>query len=281
MYDCPSIVKGRAACFSYNDGNFATSSQSPFFPAGVSKKRIDATLRYEREVKARLDLVFTMSEYLRRSFINNYGISAEKVVSIGAGINLDRLPEIDTEKDYSVGNVLFIGVDFERKGGNEVLKAFQVMRETIPRATLHVVGPKNIPSGLVGIPGVIWHGFLRKTDELELTKLRELFRNAVLFVMPSRYEPFGIAPLEAMSYGIPCIVSNAWALPEIVPDKKCGRLVEPGNWEELAATLTELLANPVLLSRYGAAARMHVEGKYTWPKVVDKLEQNISQKIHA
>ena len=62
-----------------------------------------------------------MSEYLRRSFINNYGISAEKVVSIGAGINLDRLPEIDTEKDYSVGNVLFIGVDFERKGGNEVL----------------------------------------------------------------------------------------------------------------------------------------------------------------
>lgn len=277
MYDCPGIVKGRAACYSYNDGNFWMSSQSPFFPAGISSKVIESALQYEREVNARLDMIFTMSEYLRRSFINDYGISPDKVTSIGAGINLDSLPEIDPGKDYSAGNILFVGVDFERKGGNDVLKAFQVVREQNPNATLHVVGPRQIPSGLANLPGVVWHGFLRKTVESEMQKLRDLLRHAVLFVMPSLYEPFGIAPLEAMSYGIPCIVSNAWALPEVVPDRVCGRLVEPGKWEELAGTVQKLLGDPDLLRQYGTASRSHVEQNYTWAKVVARLEMCLAK----
>jgi glycosyltransferase involved in cell wall biosynthesis len=195
-----------------------------------------------------------------------------KVVSIGAGINLDSFPDRDDNKDYSNGNILFIGIDFPRKGGFELIEAFKVVRNSIPQATLHIVGPhKRIP-GVSDLAGVIWHGYLDKNDAADMEKLNSLFLNASLFVMPSLYEPFGIAPLEAMAHEIPCLVSNAWALPEIVPDNICGRLVTPGKWEEMAETLVSLLKSPSTLQKYGKAGREHVENNFTWEKVVGRLK---------
>lgn len=271
MYDTPDVVKGRTACYSYNDGNFSMLLHSPYFPRGIAKSKIEATLRYEADVNKRLDKVLTMSEYLRQSFINDYGVNPDKAVCIGAGINLDELPDIDENKDYSNGTILFIGIEFERKGGYHLLEAFKVVRQNIPNATLHVVGPKNVAPGCENLPGLVWHGYLSKYSHAEMAELSMLFRNAALFVMPSLYEPFGIAPLEAMAHGIPCVVSRAWALPEIVPDGVCGALVEPGDSEELSSAIIDLLKDPQRLSRYGAASRHHVETKYTWPAVVERL----------
>jgi len=272
MYDVPTLVKKRTKCYSYNDGNFASSVNTRYFPKGISTSKIDNTLRYERDVNHGLDMIFTMSEYLRVSFINDYDIPPERVVSIGAGINLDRLPDCAEQKDYTNGNILFIGVDFARKGGFELVKAFKVVRERIPAATLHIVGPRNRIAGVSDLAGVVWHGYLDKYKAGDMAKLNSLFLNASLFVMPSLYEPFGIAPLEALAYEIPCVVSNAWALPEIVPENVCGRLVPPGNWEEMAEVLIPLLKDPSMLERFGKAGRMHVENTFTWENVVVRLK---------
>lgn len=270
LYDVPRLVMGRAACYSYNDGNLPMGLQSPYFPAGISRTQIERALAYEREVNAGLDVIFTMSEYLRRSFIIDLGVAPEKVVCIGAGINLDMPPEHEP-KDYSKCSILFVGIVFDRKGGYDLLKAFRIVRERLPQAQLHIVGPRRRPVGVSDTGGTVWHGFLDKSNRPEAEKLASLFREATLFVMPSLYEPFGIAPLEAMSHSIPCVTSNGWALPEIVPDRVCGRLVEPGNHEQLAEVITELLRNPVLLREYGQAGRRHVVARYTWVKVVERL----------
>jgi glycosyltransferase involved in cell wall biosynthesis len=216
-----------------------------------------------------------MSEFLRRSFITDYGINPAKVVCIGAGINVD-LPSIEWAKDYSKASILFIGVNFARKGGYDVLKAFRIVRDRIPHATLHIVGPHDRRADVAEMDGMVWHGFLDKDNETDARTLARLLREATVFAMPSLYEPFGIAPLEAMAYGIPCVSSNAWALPEIVPDRICGRLVEPGDHEQLAEVLTEMLRDPALLEQYGRAGRKHVEGNYTWPKVVERLSASLS-----
>lgn len=277
LFDLPGIVNGRSACYSYNDGNTAMALRSPNFPSGISRARIDKTLEYEREVNAGLEMIFTMSEFLRRSFIDDYGIDPAKVVCIGAGINLD-LPAIEPSKDYSKASILFIGVNFARKGGYDVLKAFKIVRERFPHATLHIVGPRERCADATETDGTIWHGFLDKNNEEHARTLTSLLREATVFAMPSLYEPFGIAPMEAMAYEIPCVTSNAWALPEIVPDRICGRLVQPGNHEQLAEVLTELLSNPTLLKQYGQAGRKHVASKYTWPKVVERLHASLSAR---
>jgi glycosyltransferase involved in cell wall biosynthesis len=271
MYDVPSLLGGRARCYSYHDGNLAQSLRSPNRPPGLGARTIDRALAYEREVYHKIDRVFAMSEYLRQSFLDDFGMPPERVVNVGAGINLDPLPEPAEGKRYDTGQVLFIGVDFARKGGWDLLEAFRKVRARRPGATLHLVGPREltIPAGQEA--GVVFHGFLSKSDPAGKAWLDELFRAASLFVMPSRYEPFGIAPLEAMAHEVPALVADRWALKEMVTPGETGDLVDVGDVAGLAAKLDALLADPDALARMGKAGRERVLAYYTWDKVVDRL----------
>jgi glycosyltransferase involved in cell wall biosynthesis len=271
IYNVPSLVKGRSRCFSYHDGNLAQLAQSPYFPKGFSSKKLKLALAYEREVYAGMDLIFTMSEYLRRSFVEDFGVSESKVVTIGGGVNLTEIPEVCHEKDYSTEQILFVGVEFNRKGGPQLLEAFRRVRAARPGATLHIVGPHHLEAvGKLG-DGVIFHGFLDRKDPAQGAILRRLFSDAALFVMPSLYEPFGIAPLEAMTYQVPCILTNRWAFPEMVESGVSGELVEPADQEGLADRIMYLLDRPDLLREYGARSRKKVMQKYTWESVVLNL----------
>ncbi len=94
--------------------------------------------------------------------------------------------------------------------------------------------------------------------------------------MPSLYEPFGIAPLEAMLYGLPAIVTNAWALRECVTPGINGDLAEKGNAEDLAAKITQLLSNPDSLATMGRQAGELVLTQYTWPTVAHRIAQTLN-----
>jgi glycosyltransferase involved in cell wall biosynthesis len=103
-----------------------------------------------------------------------------------------------------------------------------------------------------------------------------LWRSASLFVMPSLYEPFGIAPLEAMLYGVPCVLSDAWAFPEMVTPGVNGDLVPSRNAGALADSLLRLLGDPDGLERMGQAGRELVLRDFTWPAVVRKLRASLA-----
>jgi glycosyltransferase involved in cell wall biosynthesis len=276
MYDVPRLVHGRAPCFSYHDGNMAQSLRSPYAVKGLSAEVIDRGLAYEKQVYRGLTRIFTMSEFLRQSFIKDFDVPPEKVVSIGAGINLEQIPAEVPDKKYDRRDLLFIGVDFDRKGGWDLLKAFVQVRQKFPDATLHIVGPRqlSIPPELQA--GVVYHGFLRKQDPAGGPKLAQLFRDCSVFVMPSLYEPFGIAPLEAMVHQLPCVVTNDWALEEMVVRGQTGEHVECGKADDLAAKLITLLGDPQKLVQMGAAARQRVLNYYTWDKVVGRLREAVA-----
>jgi len=267
MFSLPDAFPG-SKCVSYHDGNLAELLASGFGTEGVSRRRINQALAYEKQVAQKMTAVFTFSEYLRQSFINAYGVTAERVHNVGGGINLTELPEPAANKDYRASRILFIGTEFTRKGGPQLLKAFRIVRESIPSAELHIVGPAQL-AGLP--PGAFSHGHLSKSDPAQRLALESLFRDATLFVLPSLYEPFGIAPLEAMLYGLPAAVTNAWALREFVNPGVNGDVVEKGSVEDLATKLTQLLSNPDRLAQMGRKGRELVLARYTWPAVVERM----------
>ena len=91
-----------------------------------------------------------------------------------------------------------------------------------------------------------------------------------LFVMPSRLEGFGIAFVEALSRGLPCVGRSACAMPEIIQPGVGGALIRDDDTEVLAETIAATLADDELYARCAAAAA-GVRAYYTWQRAADDI----------
>jgi glycosyltransferase involved in cell wall biosynthesis len=147
---------------------------------------------------------------------------------------------------------LFMGGDFPRKGGPDLLEAW-VRGEFSRRADLTVVTGWKLPSPLP--PGVRVVTGIRAHTPAWI----DAWRAADLFVMPTRNEAFGLVYQEAGAAGLPAIGSRLNAVPEIIDDGRTGLLVTPGNIVELTAALDRLISSVSLREQMGRAARAKVE----------------------
>lgn len=163
-------------------------------------------------------------------------------------------------------NILFVGTWFERKGGLLLLKAFERLSGKYKNIKLTVVGetPKSIKYQVLGISYF---------DHIPREKLmQDFYPKADIFVLvPPKVEGYGFAVLEAMSFGIPVIVSRVCALPELVEDAKTGFVIKPNSVEDLTFYLEKLIRDRVLREKMGKAARKRFEDKFT----VEKSNENL------
>ena len=100
-----------------------------------------------------------------------------------------------------------------------------------------------------------------------------------LFMLPSEYESFGLAALEAMSCGVPVVTSRAGGLPEVVEDGVAGLLCKVGDPECLAQTAFEILQDEERRSEMGRAARRSAVERFPRDRVVDQYEAYYRQVI--
>lgn len=119
------------------------------------------------------------------------------------------------------------------------------------------------------VKGIIWTGFV--TD----AELVSLYQNASLFIFPSRYEGFGLPPLEAMALGCSVLSSNAASMPEIL--KNNAIYFNPNDEKGLAKQLKKLLSNPEILKKNESSLKNYSQ-KYTWDKTAKEI-LNLIQHI--
>jgi alpha-maltose-1-phosphate synthase len=256
------------------DSNIATSLEGVKYgvsdTAWLRPAEFEAIRRRETKVYREASAIMTISEYLRRSFIDHFGVPEDRVHTVGAGPNLElnRVPEPRTAPRTGAPTILFVGKQFERKGGAQLLEAFRLVRMRIPEARLVVVGPTSPPAAG---PGVSWLGNLNKNDAEQWSRMAAAYRDADVFCLPSLFEPFGIVILEAMYFGLPCIGTAAWAIPEMIVDGETGYTVPRGSVTTLADRLTEVLADPALARRMGLAGRRRAEEHFSWTSVAARM----------
>lgn len=258
-------VTAKPVC-SYHDGNLAVLLKSPYGHPSIARRHIARALNYERELYSRMRFVFPMSAWLADSFIGDNGVPRERVHPVGAGINLPRI--LDTEgRTYDAPRVLFVGKDFARKGGPDLLKAFALVRREIPEAELTIIGPvlENPPEGVRML------GSISKSDSAGIGRLLNEYARASVFVMPSLYEPFGVVFAEAMAHRLPCVGTNICAMPEIIGHGETGYVVPPRNPEKLAQHILDLLKNPAKCRTFGEAGYRRYLSRYTWDAVAARM----------
>lgn len=248
----------------YTDNTYALTRR--FYPEslGPSAGENDRLEAYEREVFRSARAVCCMSDFVARSAIDDYGCEEDRVRVVGAGT---AAVPLDDSQRLSRPTALFVGFEFDRKGGSTLLAAWDVVRERLPGAQLWIVGPPSRPAD----DSIHWYGRVNDREALGA-----LFRQASLFVLPARYEPFGIAFIEAMMHGLPAIGTRVCALPELISDGKTGLLVDVDAPDQLGAALFELLSNLPRCREMGAEAHKTVVESLTWDRVADRIMSALS-----
>jgi glycosyltransferase involved in cell wall biosynthesis len=261
-------ARSSALLASYQDANGMLWTQRPDLALDPQSPGLRRAREAERRTYARMDVICTMSEWSRSSFIADYGVSPDRVVAVGAGPNLDELPPV-ARREPGPPRVIFVGRTFGRKGGPELLEAFRTLHAHDPRATLDVVGPPPGPAQ----PGVTWHG-----PVYDRPALNALYARATIFALPSRYEGFGIPFLEGMAHGLPCVGARVCAVPEVVREGRTGLLVAPGDARALGSALLELAADPARAAAMGRAGRAAVEDHWTWEATGERIVAALSAR---
>jgi hypothetical protein len=222
---------------------------------------VRSRLALQRASYATAQACCVASDWAARSLTTDYGVPERKVHAVGLGRNHDPRP---APRDWTTPRFLFVGRDWNRKGGPELVRTFARLREQIPEATLDVVGTHP----RLDLPGVRGHGSIGLSEPRGRDRLQALFENATCYVMPSRFEPFGIAHVEAAAAGVPSIGTTAGGAAYAIGPEG-GRLVAPGDDEGLLAAMLEL-SNPDTARRAGAAALARSE-RFTWPAVAQRV----------
>src|SRR5262249_15908333 len=197
-------------------------------------------------------------------------VDRRKVTPVGAGINLPYIRQIGTKR-YDEPNILFVGKDWDRKGGQYLLEAFTRVRQEVKHATLTIIGPtiSDCPEGVRCI------GNIAKSDKTGIETLLTEYSCASVFAMPSLYEPFGIVFAEAMAHKLPCVGTNICAIPEMIDNGVNGYVVPVKDSQALATRLIDLLKNPGMCKEFGDNAFKKYSENYTWDRVTQKIVERI------
>jgi glycosyltransferase involved in cell wall biosynthesis len=213
------------------------------------------------------------SSWARRSVIDDYGIAPQSVVVNPPGIDLSAWSHDDRAGRDAARprRVLFVGADFERKGGNDLLawhRGLGAGRDGVA-IELDLVTRAELDAP----PGVCVHRDLQPNSP----ELRRLYRDADVFVLPSHGECFGIATIEAMATGLPVVVTSVGATADIVDDGGNGFIVAPRSPTELGRAIEAVLDDASRAAAMGRRSRVLATERFDLHvnagRTIDRLKQ--------
>lgn len=192
------------------------------------------------------------SNWAKRSLVNDYQVPEEKIRVIPAGIGVNSWLPKDHKQTNGSPRLLFVGGDFERKGGRLLLDCFK----TLARDDIHldIITKDRVDP----MPGVTVHANIDPNS----TGLKDLFAAADVFVLPTFGDASPWVVLEAMASGLPVISTTVGAIPEMVENGKSGLLIAPKDGRELRMALESLLSNKPVRADMGIHGRQIVEKRF-------------------
>ncbi|RLE75408.1 MAG: hypothetical protein DRZ80_02840 [Thermoprotei archaeon] len=226
------------------------------------------------------DIIVSVSK-ISKNFIKHF--TTKDVIVIPNGVNVTRFsPRVNGLRDQIDSDlvILYVSRIVRRKGPHLLVEALRYVRKRIPSVKLLIVGEGSFEEYL-----------RRRVYDLDLRKnveflgrvpdeeLPKIYNSADIFVLPSVYgESFGIVILEAMSSGLPVIVSNVGGLREIVKNNVDGIILDRNNPIEIYEKIMFLYHNKEFRNMLSYNARKKVLKLYDWRIILEKIE-NIYKRL--
>lgn len=215
-------------------------------------ERLFRAFAYDRPAR-RADVVITISEYARESIVRELRVDPDRVRVVPLGVDTSSFePNLGRRQPFA----LYPARGWPHKNHAALVAAVELVRRRRPGFGLVLTG------GNLGALGEL-PDWVDRRGLVPLDELRSLYRSAAVLAFPSRYEGFGLPPLEAMASGLPVAASRAGSIPEVVGDAAV--LFDPDDPEDIARGILEALDRGPELA---AAGLDHVR-RFTWDACVD------------
>ncbi len=227
------------------------------------------------------DAITAVSDNLRKETLENFEIKKEiSVIHNFVDINRFSVKPMDAFKKAIAPNgekIILHASNFRKvKRIADVIYTFNKIKKSIPSKLLLVGdGPeRHMAEELCRELGIFEETrFLGKQQDME-----DIYAIADLFLLPSEYESFGLAALEAMAAGTPVVATNAGGIPEIITHGKNGYLSEVGDVEQMSHQAISILGNQQTLKTFSEEARKQAE-RFDIHNIVPKYEELYQQVL--
>lgn len=219
-----------------------------------------------------------------KDYLISRGVSEEKIHVVGLGIcseHFNKARKSEFRKKYSIGDeekiVLFTGRKAQGKGLRLLLGAMKKVWEAHNDVKLVLAGSATefsrrvIGSEIARFPERMRRNIV-SVDDFEEAEKDSLYTDCDVFVLPSMVESFGIVFLEAWICEKPVIGCRTGPVASVITEGQDGLLVRYGNEEELSEAIIRLLKDADLRNKLGSRGREKVLKRYTWDKIVSKIE---------
>lgn len=230
--------------------------------------------------------------------VKDYGAPAEQVAMIPPGYDDNRFFPVSVSSrnalrsrlGYAGRAVLAIGRLARNKGYDLLIDAFSIVATRIPDAVLHLaVGGTSLNPAEQRIlddlkaqavrlglaERVKFSGFVAEAD------LADHYRAADVFVLSSRYEPFGMTAIEAMACGTPTVITTHGGLFRAVTFGRHALYADSLDKEDLGISIVKILRHPRLSNRLGRMGAHKARSLFTWTGIAQQLTSLIEERTTA
>jgi glycosyltransferase involved in cell wall biosynthesis len=230
--------------------------------------RSEKFLQYEKELYTSADAVAVTGSHVERTLVQRYGCKPSRVTNVHIGANVEITPVSTDLTRYAAKHVLFVGVQWERKGGPALVEGFLQALKDHPDARLTIIG----------CTPALTHPSIDVVGPVQRADMAQYFKAASLFCMPSLIEPLGIAVVEASLFRLPVIATQIDGFFETVTDGETGILVPPHDPAAIAAAFKRLFEAPELGRRMGLAGFDRNRTRFDWNEVGKRL-RSVAESI--
>jgi glycosyltransferase involved in cell wall biosynthesis len=284
-----SYLECRQPIVIWTDTTFASAIDfyPQYFTDRICQQSIRHILTNEEAALRRCHLAIFASEWGARNAIERYGLEPRKVRVVPLGANcecendLDDVRTMVAARSTDTCKLLFIGVDWFRKGGDIAIQVAKELNRAGVPTELTVVGCEP----LLNEPAPVFLrslGYISNATPEGAAQLSQLFEDAHFFIMPSRAESFGHVFCEASAFGVPSVATNIGGIPTAIRDGMNGRtFLKDASIEDYSSYIAETFRNRDTYERLAMSSFNEYQTRLNWQVAGATVTDLLAETVRA
>ncbi|WP_284036349.1 glycosyltransferase family 4 protein [Neobacillus sp. 114] len=248
-----------------------------YYLFNLDERSIENGNMVEKQALVNANQIIYASDWAKNDAINYYGINVNKINVLPFGANLiDKFIKKSFETNKQI-NLLFVGVEWERKGADIALECLDFLnRNSDSKYKLTIIGLEN--PGTIKNDHVNFVGFLNKNNQGDYDKLIKYYQDSDIFILPTRAECAGIVFSEASMYGLPIVTYDTGGIQSYVEDEVNGfRLPLEKKGKEFAEKVEFICNDPNTYMTFSKNSRTKYENSLNWDKWLESCDRVIKK----